>query len=101
MNLDNLQQKLIAAARANSPGDQVPYAFEKRIMARLAQGAHLDMLGAWSNALWRAALSCAGIVLITAAVTLWNGSSPTTETDLSHEFETAVFANAGSTDEAW
>ena len=101
MNLDNLQHKLIAAARATPPADQVPYAFDKRIMARLAEGAHLDLLGAWSNALWRAALSCAGIVLITAAVSLWSASSQSSEMDLSQEFETAVFANAGSSDEAW
>ncbi len=36
MNLAELQKKLIAAARANPPGDGVPYAFEKRVMALLA-----------------------------------------------------------------
>ena len=36
MNLAELERKLIAAARANPPSDRVPYAFEKRIMARLA-----------------------------------------------------------------
>ena len=39
MNLAELQRKLIAAARANAPGDGVPYAFEKRVMALLASRA--------------------------------------------------------------
>ena len=36
MNLDNLHNKLITAARATPADDRVPYAFEKRVMARLA-----------------------------------------------------------------
>jgi hypothetical protein len=36
MNIAELKKKLIAAARANVPGDQVPYAFEKRVSALLA-----------------------------------------------------------------
>ena len=49
MNLAELERKLIAAARANPPSDRVPYAFEKRIMARLAEPArrgHRGALGA-------------------------------------------------------
>jgi len=36
MNASDLQTKLIEAARKEPPQDQVPYAFEKRIMAHLA-----------------------------------------------------------------
>ena len=39
MNLAELQKKLIAAARTDVPGDQVPYAFEKRITALLARAS--------------------------------------------------------------
>ena len=49
MNLAELQKKLIAAARADVPGDQVPYAFEKRVMALLASRVapdNLDVVGA-------------------------------------------------------
>ena len=49
MNLAELQKKLIAAARANAPGDHVPYAFEKRVMALLASRVapdNLDVVGA-------------------------------------------------------
>ena len=103
MNLDNLQNKLIAVARNVKPSDRVPYAFEKRIMARIASGAHFDLLGAWSTALWRAAVSCVAIVVLSGAWSLLS-SSPDSDGDFSHDFETAVFASAGSTDstdEAW
>ena len=46
MNLAELQKKLIAAARANPPGDGVPYAFEKRVMALLAARTTSSSAGA-------------------------------------------------------
>ena len=56
MNLSELQQKLIAAARSNPPSDAVPYAFEKRLLARLAGRPVVDNWALWSRALWRALL---------------------------------------------
>jgi len=100
MNLDHLQHKLIAAARATPLDNRVPYAFEKRVMARLAEAVRVDLLGAWSVALWRAAVCCVALVVVSGAVSLWTRSQAP-ETDLSHEFETAVFASADSTDEVW
>ena len=97
MNLDNLQRKLIAAARAAQPNDRVPHAFEKRIMARLAETARVDLLGAWGAALWRAAVSCLAIVVLSGAWSLW--TSHHNQADLSQEFDTAVFASAGSADD--
>ena len=93
MKLDNLHQKLIAAARAEQPSDRVPYAFEKRIMARIASGGAVDLLGAWSAALWRAALSCVVVSVVCCACVLW--ASRRAEMDFSREFDTAVFASAG------
>lgn len=105
MNLDQLQHKLIAAARTVKPSDCVPYAFEKRIMARLTEGARVDLLGAWSAALWRSAAGCVAVVALSSLVTL-SISNNAPETDFSQEFETAVFASADSpsvdsVDEAW
>ena len=99
MNLDNLQRKLIAAARAAQPSDRVPYAFEKRIMARI-EGACADLLGAWSAALWRAAFGCVAVVLVSGALSLWT-NQPGSDADFSQEFETAVFASVDSGDEVW
>ena len=48
MNLAELERKLIAAARANPPSDRVPYAFEKRIMARLAARPVVDGWALWA-----------------------------------------------------
>ncbi len=99
MKVDNLHQKLISAARAEQPSDRVPYAFEKRVMARLASGSAIDILGAWSAALWRAAVSCVVVSIVASAFVLW--SSGSREPDFSNEFDAAVFASAGSSDEAW
>jgi hypothetical protein len=98
MNLDNLQRKWIAAARAVQPSDRVPHAFEKRIMARLAESACVDLLGAWSVALWRAAVSCLAIVVLSGAWSLW-ANHQRGNGDFSQDFEKAVFASVGSVDE--
>ena len=99
MNLDNLRTNLIAVARATPPDDRVPYAFEKRVMARLMIG-RVDLLGAWSTALWRAAVSCVAIMLLSGAWSLW-ANYQHSKGSFSQEFETAVFASAGSSDDAW
>lgn len=100
MKLNNLQHKLIAAARAVQPDERVPYAFEKRIMARLAQGMAVDALSLWSTALWRAAVACVLVVVLSGAMSLWS-SGHHRSSDLSQEFETAVFASVASSDGVW
>jgi hypothetical protein len=69
MNLESLHQKLIAAARANPPGDRVPYAFEKRIVARLKELPAFDVSAVWARALWRAAALC---VVLTLLLGVWS-----------------------------
>jgi hypothetical protein len=64
MNLETLRQKLLSVARANPPVDRVPYAFEKRIMARLAETPALDLVALWASALWRAAVPCVALMLL-------------------------------------
>ena len=100
MKLDHLQSKLIAAARASQPSDRVPYAFEKRIMARLTASPAVDMLGAWGTALWRAALGCVVIALLSGAVVMLQQPAAS-EVDFAHDFETALYASAESAPEAW
>src|SRR2546423_1452510 len=90
MNLVELQRKLIAAARTYAPSEQVPYAFEKRIMARLVSLPGLDHWTLWSRALWRGAAPCVAIMLLLSA---WSFLAPMAPaTDLSQEFENTVFA---------
>lgn len=69
MKLEQLQRKLIAAARANPPEARVPYAFEKRILARLNQSGKPDLAAQWARALWRAASLC---VVLTLSVAAWS-----------------------------
>jgi len=92
MNLVELERKLITAARANPPSDRVPYAFEKRIMARLAAGPVVDGWAWWARALWRAAAPCAAIMLLLGA---WSWLAPQTSpptSDLSLQLEQTLLA---------
>ena len=67
MKLSELERKLIAAAKANPPSERVPYAFEKRIMARLSALRGVDEWLWWSRALWRGAAACAMVALLLSA----------------------------------
>ena len=96
MNLAKLEEKLVAVARATPPSDRVPYAFEKRIMARLAARPVLDGCALWARALWRAAAPCVAIMLLLGAWSLFTPShSPATSVatgDLSQQLEQTLLA---------
>lgn len=64
MNAELLRQKLLASARAHPPSDRVPYAFEKRIMARLSGRELPDAWSAWGALLWRAVGPCFALMLV-------------------------------------
>jgi hypothetical protein len=99
MNIAELQKKLIAAARANAPGDQVPYAFEKRVTALLASRVAPENLDGWVRGLWRAAVSCVAITLLCGAWTFFSPAT-TNATDLSQNFETTLLASVDQADQA-
>ena len=107
MNLEQLHKKLLAAARANPPGDGVPYAFHKRIMARIAEAPAVDAWAVWGRALWRAAAPCVALALVLGAVSFLRTDSsvtsgPTVETvDLSQHFETTMLAAVNESEEVW
>ena len=67
MNLEPLRQRLIAAARAETPSDRVPYAFEKRIMARIAGRPAPDRWAAWGALFWRALAPCCAVMVVAGA----------------------------------
>ena len=92
MNVEELQRKLIAAARANPPSDRVPFAFEKRIMARIADKPRLDEWALWSRALWRAAAPCFGIMVLLSAWSFFVPATPPPTNDLSQDFENTLVA---------
>jgi hypothetical protein len=94
MNSEKLVRKLVAAARSDEPADHVPYAFEKRILARLPARSTPDFAALWARALWRAALPCVAIPLLLG---LWAGSPsrPLAEREISlaQQFEESVYAS--------
>lgn len=103
MDLDRLEQTLLAAARAHPPSDAVPYAFAQRVMARLPGRPIEDHWAAWTRALWRAAAPCVGIMLLLGAWSLFEPESESSG-DLSQDFEYAVMAAAvqdSITDPGW
>src|SRR5215207_8196437 len=100
MNLVQLHQKLIGAARNNPPGDQVPYGFEKRIMAGLKIAPCLDEWAMWARAFWCGAGVCAAITL---SFCVWS-SIPAVDSDsvasFSHDLEQTILASADDGDAA-
>jgi hypothetical protein len=92
MNAAELQKKLIAAARTNPPGDAVPYAFEKRVMALLASRGTGENLVLWVRGLWRAAVSCMAIALLLGAWAFFAPTASSNTTDLSQNFENTLLA---------
>jgi hypothetical protein len=103
MNLADLERKLMAAARANPPGDRVPHAFEKHIIARLAAQPLADGWELWGRALLRAAAPCVALMLLLGAWSLFAPSS-TPANDLSQDLEQTLLAAVDqdqSADSTW
>ena len=100
MNLVELQNKLIAAARANAPGDHVPYAFEKRVTALLSSRVALQNLDGWVRGLWRAAVSCMAVALLCGAWEFLNPATTNNTADLSQNFETTLLASVDPADQS-
>jgi hypothetical protein len=102
MNLDRLQSKLLTAARkAPPPSGAAPFAFEKRIMARITAQAQLDAAFLWNRILWRAAVPCL-LVMFTASLWYFFAPNPSNSPSLGAELEEAVFAPAyAAIEETW
>lgn len=97
MDIKNLERNLLTAARANRPSEHVPYAFEKRIMARIQNIGLVDPWGLWSSLLWRAAGPCIALSLL---LTIWsvlaNGTS-----SLDLDLESTILAPMASLQDSW
>ena len=101
MNLRQLQTLLLAAARAEPPDERVPYAFEKRILARLKAAPPADALALWARALWRAALPCVAVVCLLAAVSWLTPPPASAPADLAEHLEQTLLAGTGASEEVW
>jgi hypothetical protein len=98
MDLAELQRKLTAAARQSPPDDRVPYAFEKRIMALIADRATLSGRLLWARGLWRAAVSCVALAAVCGAVSLYLPAAADNGNDLSQDFENTLLASVDQAD---
>ena len=67
--------QLAKAARSVPPEERVPYLFEKRIMAHLANINVAELPKSIANVMWRAAFSCLLITVITGAVVTFADSA--------------------------
>jgi hypothetical protein len=109
MKLDELQKKLLAAAKANPPADHVPFAFEKRVLAHLKSVPSADLSAIWARSLWRAVIPCVALTVILTAISFVpanqaSTSNPTnlsSEEDLSQVFEQTLLAASDQSEETW
>jgi hypothetical protein len=93
MKPSDLKTKLIGAARKEPLRDDVPYAFEKRIMARLAGVSPANFWALWERPLWRGALSCMAITLLCGVWSLTVTPSRDTSDTVAQDSELTVFAS--------
>jgi len=100
MNLAELQRKLTAAARRQAPDERVPYAFEKRIMALIAERAAVSGRILLAQGLWRAAVSCVAVAAVCGAVLFFTPASVDNSNDLSQDFENTLLASVDQADTA-
>ncbi len=96
MDLDTLQRKLLATARAHPPDDHVPYAFDKRILALVTSRPAADAGHELARGLWRAAAPCIAIMVLLCAWSLFEPvlSESTAANDASPDLESTVLAAA-------
>ena len=101
MNLAELQKKLLASARANPPSADVPYAFEKRIMAQLPAKPAFDRLATWNRTLWQAAAPCVALMLLLGAWTRFAQHTDTSRETLAADLESSLYLPFDNSTETW
>jgi hypothetical protein len=100
MNLTELEQKLTAAARLQAPDGRVPYAFEKRIMALIAERMAGSRRRLWARGLWHAAVSCVALAVVCGAISFFIPATADNSNDLSQDFENTLLASIDQADTA-
>jgi hypothetical protein len=98
MKVTALEKKLLAAARLQKPDDRVPYAFEKRITALLAERSAVTRQAFWTHGLWRAAISCLALTMVFCAISWYSPVVNDDASELSQDFETTLLASIDQPD---
>lgn len=84
-------EEFMKFARELPQNERTPYAFEKRIMARIGHGPVADTVSEWAHILWRAMAPCVGIMLLVVVVSLASMSNEPGAEEGS-DLESTVFA---------
>lgn len=90
MNVTELEKRLMDAARADRPSARVPYAFEKRVMARIAALPVVDAWALWARSLWRATVPYAVAVVCLAAWLHFSAEPMAPADQITMDFENAI-----------
>ena len=101
MKAEVMRQRLLAAGRQHPADDQVPYAFEQRVMAHIGRRKSLDPLLLWNKILWRFAAPCVALTLLAGALSWFSTPQQTTTENLILELETVLYAPLSTTQEVW
>ncbi|SRR6266511_1416972 len=101
MNIAELHEKLLAAARLNKPDEAAPLAFEKRVMAHIACKPAIDLWAIWNRALWQAAAPCVAVMLVLGGWALVSSRNEPVSETLAADLESAVYAPFESFGETW
>lgn len=91
MKAEEIRKKLIAVARANPPGEHVPPAFEKRIMALISVRPVYDLWAIWAKGLWYAAGPCVAIMLLFSGWAVFH-PAPKPSVDLAQQLDNTLLA---------
>jgi len=76
MNPEDLRKSMITAVRGQPPSDQVPFAFEQRVMARIRAATAPDPTQFWATGLWRAVLPSAVLLAVTGFLHFQDPAAP-------------------------
>ena len=103
MKLVDLQEKLMAVARANPPSDRVPPTFEKRVMALISARPVYDLWAAWAKGLWYAAAPCVAVMLLFSAWAFYRLPAQNASVDLAQQLDSTLLAavDQNNTDSSW
>ena len=79
MNKRNLHSNILEAAQKLPEDNHVPYAFEKRIMARIQATPQPDSLALWARGLWQATVPCLALMV---AIGTWSAIDSRSESSV-------------------
>ena len=101
MSLAELQKKLLAAARSHRPDEHVPYAFEQRIMACLAEKPAGDIFAIWNRTLWQAVAPCVAVMLLLGVWTFLAPRDDNSGETLAADLESTLYSPFDNQTETW